>query len=109
MSSFYSSEMQDELPSISMEPFGVVIVSIGPVEPKFLNLDQAVDMARRLAQTGVTIQAITQGHETVLEGPKLEAALGETRSEAVSKLVLRRAAHRAAPWPLSDRACRSLR
>jgi hypothetical protein len=28
--------------------------------------------------------------------------------EAVSKLGVRHAAHRAAPWPLSDHACRSL-
>jgi hypothetical protein len=28
--------------------------------------------------------------------------------EAVSKLVVRRAAHRAEPWPASDRAYRSL-
>jgi hypothetical protein len=71
----------DPLPSISIEPFGIVIAPIGPVEPKFLNLDQAVVMARRLAQTGVTVQAITQGLETVLEGPELQAVLGETRSE----------------------------
>jgi hypothetical protein len=73
--------MQDDLPSISMDPFGIIIAPCGPVEPKFLNLDQAIDAARGLAQTGVTIQAITQGVETVLEGSELQAALGETRSE----------------------------
>jgi hypothetical protein len=73
--------MQDELPSISMEPFGIVIAPIGPLEPKFSNLDQAVDTARALAQSGMTIQAITQGLETILEGPELQTALGEPRSE----------------------------
>jgi hypothetical protein len=73
--------MSEALPSISMEPFGVLIAPIGPVEPKFLNLDQAVERARQLAQAGHTIQAITQGLETVLAASELQAALGETRSE----------------------------
>lgn len=73
--------MQDELPSISMEPFTVVIEGIGPVEPKFLNLDQAVNTARGLAQTGVRVQAITQGPEVILGCAELKAALGEMKSE----------------------------
>lgn len=32
--------MHDAFPSISMELFGIVIEPIGPVEPKFSNLDQ---------------------------------------------------------------------
>jgi hypothetical protein len=64
-----------------MEPFGIVVELIGPVEPKFSSLDQAVDMARRMAQTGIKIRAINQGIETVLRGSGLQAVLGETESE----------------------------
>ena len=42
-------------------------------------------------------------------GWNLHHRVGGRRLEAVSKLVVRRAAHRAVPWPPSDRACRSLR
>ena len=41
-------------------------------------------------------------------GWNLHHRVGDRRLEAVSKLVVRRPAHRAAPWPLSDRACRTL-
>lgn len=68
--------MHDAFPSISMELFGIIIEPIGPVEPKFSNLDQAVDMGRRIAQTGIKIQAIKQGIETVLEGSETSGCSG---------------------------------
>jgi hypothetical protein len=42
-------------------------------------------------------------------GRNLQHRVGDRRLEAVSKLVVRCVVHRAAPWPLPDRACRSLR
>jgi hypothetical protein len=42
-------------------------------------------------------------------GWNLHRRVSGRRLEAVSKLLIRRAAHRAEPSPPSDRACRSLR
>ena len=45
---------------------------------------------------------------TCRDGPSAEM-MHRNKVGAVSKLVVRRAAHRATPSPPSDRACRSLR
>jgi hypothetical protein len=64
-----------DLSFIGFAPFTVVIDPIGPVQPTYARLDQALDIARQLEQTGIHIHSIESDTE-ILEGRELRAALG---------------------------------
>jgi len=67
-----------DLPSISFDPYILVIDPIGPIAGSpFATLDQALDAARGLERGGVRIESIMQGPEVFLEGSPLRAAIGE--------------------------------
>jgi hypothetical protein len=74
-----------ELPSISFEPFIIVIEPHGPIAGSpFPYLEQALERARGIAQTGITVSSINQGTENFLSGAQLRAVLGNTRTEFVN-------------------------
>jgi hypothetical protein len=73
------------LPSVSNLPYIIVVDPAGPLGNEFLTLDQALDTARGLEQSGVRVRSINQGSD-ILEGTELRAALGENEMPAFVNL-----------------------
>lgn len=74
-----------DLPSVANERFIIVIEPHGPIAGSpFAYLEQAVEIARGVEQTGITVQSINRGAEVFLAGAKLRAVLGDARRQFVN-------------------------
>ncbi len=74
-----------DLPSVSNEPFIIVVEPHGPIlGSPFPYLEQALEVARGVARTGIKVRSINQGTDVFMAGNELEAALGDTRVEFVN-------------------------